>query len=124
LKARFDLAAGARSSRTVALLCCLLLVLAQIGAVTHALSHYRPAPAASAVGTIGSAANTDQDVDEAGNCSLCLAFGVLSNAALPGLLALAAVAIAVSVLAAISLAPASSAPRCYRARAPPSLLAL
>jgi len=64
LKARFDLAAGARSSRTVALLCCLLLVLAQIGAVTHALSHYRPAPAASAVGTIGSAANTDQDVDE------------------------------------------------------------
>jgi len=124
LKPRSALAAGALCSRTLALLCCLLLVLAQIGAVTHALSHYRAASAASAIGASDLAANVDQSVDEAGSCALCLAFGVLSNVALPALLALAGVAIAVSALAAISLAPAVSAPCCYRARAPPSLLAL
>lgn len=105
--------------RTILAICCALLVGAQIGSFTHALTHFGQAASTVADSGQGKSASPNR---EAGSCDLCLSFGGLAHFLQPAPLALAApISFDYFAAAAVALAALAVLPL-YRSRAPPALL--
>ncbi len=106
-------------ARAIVAICCVLLVGAQIGSFTHALTHL--GKAGSAVAETAQAKGTGQPA-EAGSCDLCLSFGGLAHLLNPAPLAIAAPDASRSITAAAIVSAALAFVPRYRSRAPPAVL--